>query len=1096
MSLLILLSYFYFLSGLAQVSLTEEEMVLPTYVMGPDEKHAIFKDYRYPGSVVFRGDRTVYPYTLQEHFTREREDISYQAVCLENKYLQTWVIPDLRGRLQGAIDKRNGWDFIYFNEVIKPADIAIRKAWLAGGLEWNHPGGHGYTQLEKLSYITKEYPDGSKSVIVTEIEPVRHMKWQTEIKLHPDRLYVETTCKLISIAPYPVPFASSLNGAMHTSEELEVIYPKGSHFTGHGKNTMWPWPLFDGKTDARWFKNLKRTFSVFVEGQGLKEDYWGCYSHDDTIDAGTVIVADHRFAPGKKYFTWGSHDKGRIWDSLLSDHNGGYIELQVQAFWDNLGYGYAWLHPQEIKEFTVYWYPIKNMGGFVKATRDICLNIQKETKKNITLSIQATRPIEDARIAVVNARTNEIIYEKNTNLTLHNPWIGEFKLPKETEYDSLIVKVWDDNQQLITYETAHKNYETPVIPTKHSNIDSMLLDQLYARGKSFYQDPFSTEAEMVYMEMLKLDSLESRANRELGLIYYFRGDLGRSKKYLQQSLKNDHLNEASKTFFYLTLVAFEGGKLKEAKEYLAIAGRNKEYEVLAPLWFGKIALKEKKYHQASEYLKEAAKAGANHPEVFNYLAYACRKLNQTIQAKKAIQKSLLLDPLSFPAILEKWHLTDNSPQQTVEIHRLFDRETKTFTGSHLYINNALFYMQIDAWEDAIILLEEGINHFNEKQVDVYPMMHYYLGYCYQKTDNYEIASSHYNLASEHFHSFVFPHQRFSAYVLDAALNENPKDANTWFYKGNLLAYYRNHDAAMKAWEKSLQIDENIVLTMHNLAGAHWYVNRDTVKTLKLLEKALTHAPNDQRIIFELDHLYQAFNMPSKRENLFTNHEAVILQHDELVIRYARFSIETQNYDKAIELMEQTHFFPKEINYEKPYYHTLFAEAHFGKAEFLMETGNYKQALVHIEKGMTYPPNLRDIWPAKPVYNRPFFIKGLAYDGLGMKKKANEMWEKTMNGLSREGSESEYYRALACKKLKKQGESKIILQSLVEYNLNKLKSADDVMDKAMSEYLIGKAFVELNEKTKACEYLNRAFQVKSDVIIDARVEATYIPRTAF
>ncbi len=34
-------------------------------------------------------------------------------VCLENKYFFIMVLPELRGRIQRAYDKTNGYDFVY-----------------------------------------------------------------------------------------------------------------------------------------------------------------------------------------------------------------------------------------------------------------------------------------------------------------------------------------------------------------------------------------------------------------------------------------------------------------------------------------------------------------------------------------------------------------------------------------------------------------------------------------------------------------------------------------------------------------------------------------------------------------------------------------------------------------------------------------------------------------------------------------------------------------------------------------------------------------------------------------------------------------------
>lgn len=49
----------------------------------------------------------------------------YKAVFLENEYLKVMILPELGGRIQRAYDKTNGYDFVYYNHVIKPALVGL-----------------------------------------------------------------------------------------------------------------------------------------------------------------------------------------------------------------------------------------------------------------------------------------------------------------------------------------------------------------------------------------------------------------------------------------------------------------------------------------------------------------------------------------------------------------------------------------------------------------------------------------------------------------------------------------------------------------------------------------------------------------------------------------------------------------------------------------------------------------------------------------------------------------------------------------------------------------------------------------------------------
>ena len=99
----------------------EEDYVIPTYKVYPPEKNPLFMEKRaYQGST-----GKVYPLPVTEKISDEKEDVSYRAVFLENEYLKVMVLPELGGRIQRAYDKTNGYDFVYYNHVIKPALVGL-----------------------------------------------------------------------------------------------------------------------------------------------------------------------------------------------------------------------------------------------------------------------------------------------------------------------------------------------------------------------------------------------------------------------------------------------------------------------------------------------------------------------------------------------------------------------------------------------------------------------------------------------------------------------------------------------------------------------------------------------------------------------------------------------------------------------------------------------------------------------------------------------------------------------------------------------------------------------------------------------------------
>ena len=75
----------------AQVRVWEEDVVIPTYPLAPDDVNPHF--FALEGSVI-------YPYTMQDNLTPVKVDRTYRAWFLENEYLKLMALPEIGGRIQ------------------------------------------------------------------------------------------------------------------------------------------------------------------------------------------------------------------------------------------------------------------------------------------------------------------------------------------------------------------------------------------------------------------------------------------------------------------------------------------------------------------------------------------------------------------------------------------------------------------------------------------------------------------------------------------------------------------------------------------------------------------------------------------------------------------------------------------------------------------------------------------------------------------------------------------------------------------------------------------------------------------------------------
>ena len=109
---------------------------IPTYALGPDSPYLSFAWRRRQGH---------YPYSVRLDLSTEPRPVKHRVIVLENRYLRAEILPDMGGRLYRLYDKVAGQETFMVPPTVKYQNIALRGAWIAGGIEWNF-GQTGHTE--------------------------------------------------------------------------------------------------------------------------------------------------------------------------------------------------------------------------------------------------------------------------------------------------------------------------------------------------------------------------------------------------------------------------------------------------------------------------------------------------------------------------------------------------------------------------------------------------------------------------------------------------------------------------------------------------------------------------------------------------------------------------------------------------------------------------------------------------------------------------------------------------------------------------------------------------------------------------------------
>ncbi len=264
-----------------------------------------------------------YPYFFFDGSTATSATQAWRCVTLENERVRVTVMPQIGGKVWGAVDKESGREFIYFNHAVKFRNIAMRGPWCSGGIEFNFGiMGHSPTTATPVDWCVRTNSDGSVSCFVSATEWVCRTTWQVEVNLPPDADHFLTRTTWFNGSNLPGPYYQWMTAAYSARGNPELLFP-GSAYIGHPGDSH-PWPK-DGKgRDLHVYGNNAFGRSKSYHVLNGNHSYFGIWWPEAKF--GSFHRSDEKF--GRKIWLWALSREGGIWEDLLTDTDGQYVELQ------------------------------------------------------------------------------------------------------------------------------------------------------------------------------------------------------------------------------------------------------------------------------------------------------------------------------------------------------------------------------------------------------------------------------------------------------------------------------------------------------------------------------------------------------------------------------------------------------------------------------------------------------------------------------------------------------------------------------------------------------------------------------------------------
>ena len=1046
----------------SSVRIFEEELVLPTYEVGPADPNPRF----YHGRTYQGAQGRVYPYPMLDRLTDERIDKAYRAVWLENEYVRLCVLPELGGRLFEAVDKTNGYDFLYRQHVIKPALIGMLGAWISGGIEWNFPHHHRSRVLMPMDHALVENPDGSKTVWLSETDLRHGMRFTIGITLHPGRSYFQVTVKPYNRTAYANSFLYWANVAVHASPDYEVIFPPGTEYaTYHGKNAFAQWPISEvdyvgrpyvGVDLGRW-DNHDLPVSFFAWNH--EDDFLVGYDHGR--EAGTAYVADHHVAPGKKFWVWGHGSEGRRWDTVLSDEDGPYLELMAGAWSDNQP-DYSWIQPYEAKRVEQFWYPIRELGGVKNATLDAAVEL--EVADGVaTIGFHATAKHRGATAILELGKA--VLHEERIDIDPGHPYRANVPLPakfRESELRATLLS--PTGERLVAYrpEDKERGPMPEVVEPPPPPGDVGTVEELYLTAQRLEQFHHPSHDPLPYYEeALRRDPGHTRVHLALGIRALRNGDFEEAEARLRQAVARLTRHYTSprdgEALYYLGLALRYRGDDDAAYDFLHRATWSQAFHAAAYLELARIACARGEFDVALEHLDRSLTTNAGNANSLDLRAAVLRKLGRPEEARAQALAVLAEDPLDAwarhelalvaTAIGSRDEVT-RARSALLGMRKEWSRlwgdgepwdDARPWLEAQPFLDLAVEYGRAGLWDEVESALDLLVDPPDGTEPNRYPMLHYWRAYASAQRGHEKETLDLYRLAATMPPAFCFPSRLESIAVLHDARRRNPFDALPSLYLGNLL-YDRQPEAAFEQWARVASSGDAPATLYRNLAQAAIRIGENVLQAMAWMEYAVARDRDDPRLLYERDLVYQAGGLsPEERLARLEEAQDVVVTHNDAFAREVELLTCVGRYDEAIAHLRTNHFRKWE---GLGNIHSVWVTAHVLRGEEHQRAGRYEAAIADYEASLTYPANLEAARPSRDRRAiRIDYLLGTIREARGDAEGARGLYLRAATAHGEGGGVLAYWQGLALRKLGRTEEAEARFATLIESGRTSLRSLE-------------------------------------------------------
>lgn len=932
---------------------------------GISEEQRSLKTYPFsdPNPIpILSSNPKIYPYFKYEGYSRESKPQDWKVITLENDYIEVSVLPQVGGKVWGAIEKSTGEEFIYRNEVMKFRNISMRGPWTSGGIEFNFGIiGHHPSTATPVDYVIQELENGDVSCTVGNIDLPSRTQWRVKILLPKDKASFETQAIWYNPTPLHQAYYNWMTAAAFATEDLE-FYTPGDQYLKHSGEAK-AWPFDERERDLSRYKENDFGSSKSYHVVGEYNDFFGGYFQNAAYGFGHW--AEYEEMPGQKLWLWALSRSGEIWEDLLTDTDGQYIEFQAGRLFVQYSPGehvnpitQATFPPYTTDTWREVWFPVKEIGGMSDVSQQAVLHVE-EQEGALKIGVNALAPASGT-LEVFSG--DQLLFREKLDLSPMGVFSKNVSLKGAKGYE---VRIKEMDLSFSSEPEKHRlqrPFDSGSLPFVERS-----AEKRYREGLEDQKFRSFIEAEKKFRQCLEIDPYHGGAMVQLALLYYDRGLYEQGLKYARQALRLDaydpHANFAAGVLYRAQ------GDWVNAKESMGWAARSMTYRSAAYAQMAEIHLLEKDYARAAHFAQKSLDFNRYNVNARQVLAIQARKTKDKTTAIKHLKQLLDIDPLSHFAYFEQYLLSESAEDQA-----RFKNAHRSELPVQTYLELAIAYANNGLKTEAVQVLEAAPQ---DPMIDLW--------YTYLRQDS---ESKYFSGLTKLSPAFVFPFRRETLQALEWA-NEHSDDWRLKYYLAlNLWAKDRLEEAA--EWMDACGDAPDY--GYFYAARADLLQKHSAKDPLADLKKAHQLNQDDWRSWHMLNEYY--FDKQDYGETLKIAGEAARRFPNNYVAGtdLSRVLVYRSQYEEAAKILENIQVLPFEGASES---RRLYEWAHLGRALNLIKKQEYQAATQALANSRKWPENLGVGRPYEPEERLQDFLLAFCYEKTNAAEKAQKIQQKVL-----------------------------------------------------------------------------------------------------